>query len=84
MSEPIEENSLNTVSKLLPKVYFLLQILFGIGAAFWVLYNHQPETGDDIEHMHSTWLVYGGQIPYIDFFQHQKTDGARYQRWHQT
>lgn len=70
MSEPTEENIQKTTMSILPKVYFLLQILFGIGAAFWVLYNHQPETGDDIEHMHSTWLVYTGQVPYLDFFQH--------------
>lgn len=70
MSEPAEDNSPTTALPILAKVYFVLQILFGIGAAFWVLYNHQPETGDDIEHLHSTWLVYSGQIPYVDFFQH--------------
>ena len=70
MSEPAEENSLKTVLKIIPKVFFLLQIIIGVCAAFWVLYHHQPETGDDIEHLHSTWLVFSGKIPYIDFFQH--------------
>ena len=70
MSDPAEENSLKTVLKIIPKVFFLLQIIIGVCAAFWVLYHHQPETGDDIEHLHSTWLVFSGKIPYIDFFQH--------------
>ncbi len=54
----------------LPKLFFVLQILLGVLASFWVLFNHQPKTGDDVEHLHSAWLVYQGQIPYIDFFQH--------------
>lgn len=54
----------------LPKVCFWLQILFGIWAAVWILFYHQPKTGDDVEHLHSTWLVYQGYIPYEDFFQH--------------
>lgn len=54
----------------LPKIYFVLQIIFGVIAAFWILYNHAPKTGDDVEHMHSAWLIYEGKIPYVDFFQH--------------
>ena len=53
-----------------PKVYFILQVLFGICAAFWILFYHQPKTGDDVEHLHSAWLVFQGKVPYIDFFQH--------------
>lgn len=54
----------------LPKACFTLQILVGIYVAFWIIYNHPPKTGDDVEHIHSAWLVYQGKIPYIDFFQH--------------
>lgn len=54
----------------LPKIFFVAQILFGIWAAFWILFFHQPKTGDDVEHLHSTWLVFQGALPYVDFFQH--------------
>ena len=58
------------VIELLPKIYFVLQILIGIYVSFWLLFNHQPKTGDDVEHLHSAWLVFQGQVPYKDFFQH--------------
>lgn len=54
----------------IPKVYFILQIVVGVWAAFWVLFNHQPKTGDDVEHLHSAWLIFQGKVPYVDFFQH--------------
>jgi len=54
----------------LPKIFFILQIIVGIVASFWILYNHQPYTGDDVEHLHSAWLVHQGKVPYLDFFQH--------------
>ncbi|MBP3687846.1 MAG: glycosyltransferase family 39 protein [Alphaproteobacteria bacterium] len=54
----------------LSKICFLLQIIIGVYLAFWVLFNHQPKTGDDVEHIHSAWLVFQGKIPYVDFFQH--------------
>lgn len=70
MSEQAKQSKLNFWSDNLPKVYFILQILFGIALCFWVLINHQPKTGDDVEHLHSAWLVFQGEIPYRDFFQH--------------
>ncbi|MBR5154357.1 MAG: glycosyltransferase family 39 protein [Alphaproteobacteria bacterium] len=51
-------------------VFFLLQIFLGVFLSFWLLFEHQPKTGDDVEHLHSAWLVLQGKIPYIDFFQH--------------
>lgn len=54
----------------LPKLYFVLQIFIGLFASYWLLFYHQPETGDDVEHLHSTWLVSEGLTPYKDFFQH--------------
>ncbi len=54
----------------LPKWMFTLQILIGIILSFWVIFNNQPETGDDVEHLYSAWQVANGQIPYLDFFQH--------------
>lgn len=70
MAETTAKNVLKKIYFILPKIYFILQILVGVWAAFWVLFNHQPKTGDDVEHLHSAWLVYQGKIPYIDFFQH--------------
>ena len=70
MAETSEKSILEKIYINLPKVYFVLQIIVGIWCAFWVLFNHQPRTGDDVEHLHSAWLVYQGQVPYIDFFQH--------------
>jgi len=70
MTEPAEKTFLKSLYLNLPKVYFVLQILVGIWVSFWLLYNHQPKTGDDVEHLHSAWLVFQGNIPYQDFFQH--------------
>ena len=63
-------NKINISLQYIPKLYFTLQIILGILAAFWILFNHQPKTGDDVEHLHSAWLVFEGKIPYVDFFQH--------------
>lgn len=70
MNEQNEKSFLKSLYFNLPKIYFILQILVGIWASFWILYNHSPKTGDDIEHLHSSWLVYQGYVPYLDFFQH--------------
>lgn len=70
MTEPNNKSFLQSLYINLPKLYFILQIVVGIWGAFWLLYNHQPKTGDDIEHIHSAWLVYQGYVPYVDFFQH--------------
>ena len=70
MPETTERNVLKKAYLYLPQICFILQIIAGIFCAFWVLINHQPKTGDDVEHLHSAWLVYQGKIPYVDFFQH--------------
>lgn len=70
MTEPKEETLLKSIYVNLPKIYFILQILVGISASFWLLLHHQPKTGDDVEHLHSAWLVFEGYVPYQDFFQH--------------
>lgn len=70
MSEPAGKTVLKPVYGWLPLVYFIIQVVAGVWLAFWLLYNHQPQTGDDIEHLHSAWLVHEGKVPYIDFFQH--------------
>lgn len=70
MAQTAERNFLKSLYFNLPKIYFVLQVLVGIWASFWLLYNHQPKTGDDVEHIHSAWLVFQGYVPYQDFFQH--------------
>jgi len=69
MTEPTKDNT-GFLKINLPKIYFILQIIFGIYAAFWILFYHEPKTGDDVEHLHSAWLVFQGKVPYVDFFQH--------------
>lgn len=70
MVQATEKTFLKSLYLNLPKACFVLQILIGIWASFWLLYNHQPKTGDDVEHIHSAWLVFQGYVPYQDFFQH--------------
>lgn len=69
MAEEEDKKSVSLYNRL-PQVYFLLQIIAGIALSFWLLFYHQPKTGDDVEHIHSAWLVFEGKIPYVDFFQH--------------
>ncbi len=70
MAEPAEKSFFKSLYLNLPKAYFVIQVVVGIWASFWVLYHHQPKTGDDVEHLHSAWLVFQGYVPYQDFFQH--------------
>ncbi len=59
-----------SLSLLIAKYGFILQIIFAVFLSFWILFNHQPKTGDDVEHLHSAWLIFNGKVPYNDFFQH--------------
>ena len=70
MNKTSKNNEVNKIYQVLPKMYFVLQIILGVYISFWLLFNHQPKTGDDVEHLHSAWLVLQGQVPYKDFFQH--------------
>ena len=36
----------------------------------WTIFNTETGNGDNVEHIHSTWLVSQNKIPYKDFFQH--------------
>ena len=63
MSEPAGKTALKPVYGWLPLVYFVIQVIVGVWLAFWLLYNHQPQTGDDIEHLHSSWPVHERKSP---------------------
>ena len=40
-----------------------------IGFALWAFYYHYM-CMDHAEHIHAAWLVWQGQVPYRDFFEH--------------
>ena len=40
-----------------------------IGFALWAFYYHYM-CMDHVEHIHAAWLVWQGQVPYRDFFEH--------------
>ena len=47
-----------------------LYAAYCIGLLCWVVAYSGSGDGDTLEHVHSSWLVYTGKIPYKDFFQH--------------
>jgi len=36
----------------------------------WTVFHTETGNGDNVEHLHATWLVAQGKIPYKDFFEH--------------
>lgn len=54
----------------LPVVLLLAHLLFGLVFCLYVAWKTNTLGGDTLEHIHSSWLVYAGFIPYKDFFQH--------------
>jgi hypothetical protein len=44
--------------------------LYCICLLCWVVAYSGSGDGDTLEHVHSSWLIYKGKIPYKDFFQH--------------
>ncbi len=47
-----------------------IYVISGICFLYWVVVYSGSGDGDTLEHVHSSWLVYRGKIPYKDFFQH--------------
>ena len=45
-------------------------ILYGFWICIWTVLTTETGNGDNVEHIHSTWLVAHGKVPYRDFFQH--------------
>lgn len=70
MAEKTKDDAQSFWYLTLPRIFFILQMIAGLYGAYWVLIHHQPQTGDDVEHLHSAWLIFQHKIPYIDFFQH--------------
>ena len=45
-------------------------VLYIIAFSAWTIFYTETGNGDNVEHIHSTWLVAQGKVPYRDFFQH--------------
>lgn len=45
-------------------------LVFCSALLYWVVIYSGSGDGDTLEHVHSSWLIYNGKIPYKDFFQH--------------
>lgn len=51
--------------------YFLYLYICVISIMVFYLYGFLIKSnGDNIEHLHTSWLIWQGNIPYKDFFQH--------------
>ena len=37
---------------------------------FASIFVSRRAVGDDLEHIHASWLVWQGYIPYTDYFEH--------------
>lgn len=52
------------------KAFLWLYIFVMTTIAFYLYGILIKSNGDNIEHLHSSWLIWQGYIPYKDFFQH--------------
>ena len=59
----------NMIGKIFSKI--LSCLLFAtIIVSFYIYGLNVPPNGDNVEHLHVSWLISQGYIPYRDFFQH--------------
>lgn len=52
------------------KTIMWLLLLYGVVFAIWTVFYTETGNGDNVEHIHASWLVGYGKMPYRDFFQH--------------
>ena len=45
-------------------------LIYALGFGVWTVMATETGNGDNVEHLHATWLVAYGSVPYKDFFQH--------------
>lgn len=56
-------------TKLLQKFLWVFMVIMALSGAY--IYGYiLKANGDNVEHLHTSWLVWMGYIPYKDFFQH--------------
>jgi hypothetical protein len=48
--------------------YAVVFYIIAFGA--WTIFYTETGNGDNVEHIHATWLISQGKVPYRDFFQH--------------
>lgn len=61
------------MSSLIKKIPYIIlgsYLVFCAALLYWVVVYSGSGDGDTLEHVHSSWLIYSGKIPYKDFFQH--------------
>lgn len=44
--------------------------VFNVIALFYTMFVNTTAMADDLEHIHAAWLVWNGEVPYRDFFEH--------------
>lgn len=47
-----------------------LLLFYAFSFSVWTIFYTETGNGDNVEHIHATWLVAYGKVPYRDFFQH--------------
>lgn len=60
----------NAIWQKTAKAMAFLLLIYAICFAIWTIFFTETGNGDNVEHIHATWLVAYGKIPYRDFFQH--------------
>ena len=60
----------NTILKYITNSVVAVLLLYILWFMLWTVFYTETGNGDNVEHIHSTWLIYNGKMPYKDFFQH--------------
>lgn len=61
---------MRTILKNIPQLLMACYLISCSILLAWIVINCGSEDGDTLEHVHSSWLIHQGKIPYKDFFQH--------------
>lgn len=61
---------LNKLYKTLPPYLLIIHLAIGLLFCLYISIFTTTLGGDTLEHMHSSYLVHLGKVPYLDFFQH--------------
>ena len=63
-------NKNNTLTIGMARLLICGLLIYAFGFALWTIFFTETGNGDNVEHLHATWLVANGKVPYRDFFQH--------------
>ena len=56
--------------KLLAQIITFGLLVYAFFFAVWIVLHTETGNGDNVEHLHATWLIAQGKMPYKDFFEH--------------